>query len=88
MNEILNQITIEDFNEPFDEIATLIGVDNTIKIIRYVGGSTIYVPNLKFIIAEKRKNNIRQEFNGYNISELSKKYNLSTRWIREVLKSK
>lgn len=68
----------------YREIAEQIGVGNFIKLSELIGGATIYIPKSESFLRPVRDSRIKQEFNGYNHTELAKKYNLSERWIREI----
>lgn len=68
----------------YREIADGIGIDNFIKLTGLVGGTTFYIPKTESFLRPVRDLRIKAEFNGYNHSELAKKYNLSERWIRAI----
>lgn len=81
----INELTPEMIPEGiYRDIAEEIGVVNFIKLAELVGGSTFYIPKSESFFRPVRDLRIKQEFNGYNHSELAKKYNLSERWIREI----
>jgi len=85
--EWLKNIKIEDLREPYTEIAEVIGVENTLKLVKILGGSERYFPKLDGLLKEKRDEAIREDFNGYNYRELARKYGLSERQIREICSS-
>ncbi|MGN0710512.1 MAG: Mor transcription activator family protein [Anaerovoracaceae bacterium] len=66
------------------EIAEEIGCVNLIKLLDIVNGDTVYLQRADNILRPVRDKHIREEFNGYNRSELAKKYNLSERYMREL----
>lgn len=81
----INELTPEMIPEGiYRDIAEEIGVVNFIKLAELLGGSTFYIPKAESFLRPVRDNRIKQDFNGYNHSELAKKYNLSERWIREI----
>jgi len=81
----IKDLTVDMIPEgPYRDIADTIGVANFIKLAEFVGGSTIYIPKADSFLRPARDLNIKKEFNGYNHSDLAKKYNLSERWIREI----
>ena len=43
-DSMLEEVTIKDIPESFRDIAEVIGIDAYKKLVRYVGGSTVYVP--------------------------------------------
>lgn len=66
------------------EIAEEIGCINLIKLLDIVNGDTVYLQRADNILRPVRDKRIKAEFNGYNRSELAKKYNLSERYMREL----
>ncbi|WP_032122029.1 Mor transcription activator family protein [Clostridium amazonitimonense] len=85
MDGWIKDLTVDMIPEgPYRDIADTIGVVNFIKLAEFVGGSTIYIPKADSFLRPARDLNIKKEFNGYNHSDLAKKYNLSERWIREI----
>ena len=52
------------------------------KICKTYGGVSIYVPK----VSPNAKEQIVQEFNGYNAAFLAHKYNLSENTIREIIR--
>ncbi len=92
MNEwietIISEITIEDLPESYREVALAIGVENAVKLSSVVGGLGYYFPQLEGILRKKRDECIRREFNGTNHRELAKRYNLTERWVREIVEEK
>lgn len=89
MNELknedwLNNIDIEDLDDPYYEIANKLGLEVAMKIAKMFQGSQIYFPKLEKTCSPKRKELIKTEFNGYNFKELAQKYGYSERWIREI----
>jgi len=70
------------------KIAEQIGIDNLLKLSVLVGGSTFYLPQKERLLRPLRDIKIREEYNGYNTAELSRKYGVSQRWVREIVNSK
>ena len=66
------------------DIAEEIGCVNLIKLLDIVNGDTIYLQRADNILRPVRDKRIKAEFNGYNRSELARKYNLSERYMREL----
>ena len=82
---LINELTPEMIPEGiYRDIAEQIGVEGFIKLAELIGGATIYIPKADSFLRPVRDLRIKQEFNGYNHTELAKKYNLSERWIREI----
>ncbi|MFT9496360.1 Mor transcription activator family protein [Anaerosolibacter sp.] len=80
----LKDISLDDLEGPYHEIALKMGVEAALKIAELFQGSQVYFPRMESSCGEKRKELILQEFNGYNYRELAQKYGFSERWIREI----
>jgi len=70
----------------YREIATEIGVDNFLKLSRLLGGATVYIPQQERVLRSLRNQKIREEYNGCNAMELSRKYRISKRWLYQIVK--
>ncbi|RXS92953.1 Mor transcription activator family protein [Acinetobacter junii] len=68
------------------ELAYLIGFNNLKQICKYFNGDTIYIPKAQDYAQYLRDEKIRQDSQKLNPDQLSKKYNVSTRWIREIIR--
>jgi len=66
-------------------IAEEIGADNLLKLSDMIGGSNFYLPKKERILRPIRDKRIREEYTGYNSAELSRKYNISQRWVQEIV---
>lgn len=66
-------------------IAEEIGTDNLLKLAVLVGGSTFYMPQAESILRPLRDLKIREEYNGYNVADLSRKYGVSQRWVQRIV---
>jgi len=59
-----------------------------IELSKIFGGSIVYVPMIDTIAKEGRNKMIRAEFNGANVRQLARKYNMTNTTIRKILQSK
>jgi len=75
-DELLKCVDISDISETYQPVVSLIGLDNFLKLCRYAMGEKIYFPMQESVLRNTRKRLIVQEYNGYNLSELSHKYDL------------
>lgn len=66
-------------------IAKEIGIDNFLKLTDVIGGGTFYIPTRDKFTRVIRDIKIRQEFDGYNIPELAKRYSITETWVRQIL---
>lgn len=71
--------------EPYKSYIDVLGLDKFQKLIEKYGGRKIYIPKpgiLERIVTDYK---IRSEYNGKNISELSRRYDLTRRTIYKIL---
>jgi len=68
---------------PYDEIIGLEGFDAICAFSEIFGGTTIYVPYVRKIFAECLVEEAAKEYNGYNLTDLSKKYGFSVRGLKK-----
>lgn len=80
-------ITLDDLPIHSRPLAACIGVEKFLLLAENFGGEMIYIPSLKHIRAEMRNNDIRTDYytETPEIEELSRKYCLSTRHIRNIV---
>lgn len=55
------------------------------KLIEILGGSRVTFPDFKYLWRRERDRRIRNEFDGRNYQELAERYDLKTRWVREII---
>lgn len=85
MDELSKEMTLDMIQEGvWKQVAEAIGVDNLCRMLKIVGGATIYIPKLETVVRPVRDAHIKAEFNGYNYVELGLKYNVSERWVRQL----
>lgn len=74
--------------QAFACIAEVIGHDNAKRLSSQFGGERLYIPNLHHhFIAKRNKKIVTSYNNGTSVAELVKEYEISDRWIREILKT-
>lgn len=84
---MIEKITIKDIPTNNQDIAQLIGIENFKKLVKYIGGSSIYIPKEKNLTLNLRNQIIKQNFNG-DIKTLARKYQITQAQIRNILKEK
>ena len=89
LKDLLPNIKPEDLTAPYDSIAGIIGVENTLKLAEEFEGTTVYFRKITMqnIIREHLYKQIRTEFDGQNYQQLCKKYGFSQAWIRKIVTS-
>lgn len=81
-----DDIEISDLNEQHRELAEIIGVDNLLKLASHFGGTQIYIPQLDKLVKNVKYKAIIEEFDGFNIRQLSNKYNVSESTIYRLVR--
>jgi isopropylmalate/homocitrate/citramalate synthase len=79
-------ISASELPEPFKVLADLIGIDNTLILAGKLGGSNIYIPKINTLYRGVRDKKICDEFNGKNYASLAKKYGVTERRVRNIIK--
>lgn len=87
MNDI--RIISECRNETVIELIELIGVENTVAVVKYFSGTQIYIPKFKNLAKEHRDLEIYEDYrNGISYKALSAKYELTINAIRNIIAEK
>lgn len=81
------ELPLERFPEPYQTMAREIGIKNTLKLAQHFAGTGMYFPKLDETLTAFRNEKIKAEFNGANHKELARKYDLTERWVYEILKT-
>lgn len=79
-----NDIRPNDLPLIYQQLAMVIGFENVIKLGKEYGGEPVYLPKLDLCLAKVKKRKILEEFNGGNYGELSRKYKVTSSWVREI----
>lgn len=66
------------------EIGRIIGMEAALKLCAEYGGEDIYIPKLENVMDNSSAQIVR-EYNGYNVRELSRRYNLTERRIYQIV---
>lgn len=84
--KLLAKTKTEDLPEEMQTISDLIGIENLLKLSHYANGSRIYIPNPEMLLKRARYQQIKEEFDGSNLKELSMRWKMSAEHIRKILK--
>lgn len=84
---LLDEITLTDLDEKQRELAECIGMEAYKKLVSTYAGENICVRMPDRLTIALRNDRIRQDYNGYNIRYLSRKYGLHESTIRRILKN-
>lgn len=82
---LLDELTLDDLDEEQRELADCIGLEAYKKLVATYAGSVINVRMPDNLTIRQRNNRIRRQFNGYNFTELAKRYSLTERQIRNIV---
>lgn len=86
MNELPNMLKIDDLESEQLELAELIGLEAYIKLAEvYAGTSRLSIPPIRILTLPIRDSLIQREFDGNNIYQLAKKWELSDKYIRDIV---
>ena len=81
-------VQLDDVPWDLQERVNIIGMENFLKVCKFYGGRSLYVPLYKNLLIKERNRNIVKEYNGKNLDELRLKYNMSNTQLKRVMKSK
>lgn len=84
---MLEKVTMEDIPEVHKDLAEVLGLDAFKKLVRYVGGSSIYVPVEGCITRSRRNKILKETFKG-DYKQLAKTYRISEAHVRRILSEK
>ena len=79
------EIDDEDIPEITRTLVELIGYDETLRIIAYFGGQSLYVPKWERAFKALRDRRINREFDGFNHKQLARQYGVSESTIRLIV---
>ncbi|OQB15729.1 MAG: Mor transcription activator family protein [Firmicutes bacterium ADurb.Bin193] len=85
MDAILAEVTPQELPPPYSDIARAVNMETALRLAQLYQGTHLYFPKLDEVLRTKRNERIKKEFNGYNLKELAIKYNVTDRWIRELV---
>ena len=77
---------VERLPEIYQELVAVVGLEAALRLARYLGGTNQYFPKFERITLAERNRRIRAEFDGRNHAALARRYKVSTRQVREVLR--
>lgn len=80
-----NDIELGDLPFTYQQIARVIGIENSIKLGKELGGEQFYLPKLDICLSRVRERKIVEEFHGDNYRELGRKYGVTSFWVRKII---
>lgn len=80
------KIISECRNETVAELVDLIGVENTVIVVKYFNGNQVYIPKFRKLAKEYRDSEIYEDYkNGIGYKALSAKYKLKENTVRNIV---
>lgn len=89
MDDFLKSITIDQLDGDSLDLAEVIGMDAFLKLVAVYGGSNcLYVPRLLTLRTNARNQEMRKEYEaGATPKALARKYHLTERYVRDVVRN-
>lgn len=84
-NQLLDEITLDDLKQDQRDLAEITGLKVYRDLVRNFGGNQIRIYQAKTIIMPRRDQLIRSMYDGKNEKQLSLKFDLCDRVIREII---
>lgn len=78
-------LTWDDVPPGLSWLEGIISFDALLKIVDDAGGEMLYIPKRETLEQPYVRKAICQDFNGYNVKEISRKYNRTSRRVRGIL---
>lgn len=75
----------EYLNGAYSELASLLGIDSVLKIHASYKGQQVFFP-MDLFSKDFIKQQIVDEYDGYNVKQLAIKYGYTEKWIKKILK--
>ncbi len=88
MKDITEKLQYDDLEETHKKIAEIIGMENLIALADYFGGTHIYIPKKKMLLRQIRYKAIIEEFDGSNMKQLAKKYDVSEATVYRIIRQR
>lgn len=88
--ELLKMLTPDDLKGEQRELVDVLGsMEAYINLVAYYGGTgRLYIPQPDIIVIPIRDKLIRREYDGTNLTALARKWELTERYVQEIVKEK
>lgn len=83
----MDYIKIEDIPEEFIGLVNFMGIEKFIEFCNEYGGIAIYFPSKKTLLRNGRNREIIKRYNGKNIKDLARAFEISEVQVRNIIKS-
>lgn len=85
--EVIEKQEDKKFSKEMQELIEIIGKKNVSKLMYFYSNTMIYISSIYKIVSESRNRKILDEYNGKNHRELGKKYDMSARTIKQIVRN-
>jgi Mor family transcriptional regulator len=82
----MQQVRPEQLPEVYQEIVGVIGLEPTLHLAQVFAGNSVYFPKLDRALLQLRNRIIRAEFDGSNTRQLARRWGLSSRHVRHIVR--
>lgn len=86
--ELLDTLTLEDLEEQYRAIARAVGLDGLKELCSHFGGSSIYIPQQRKLVENRRERAIYREYDGSNIKQLAARYGVSEATVYNIVRDR
>ena len=83
----MDYITFDDIPEEFVGLANFMGIDKFIEFCNEYGGIAIYFQSKNTLLRNGRNREIIKMYNGKNIKDLTRVFEISEVQVRNIIKS-
>ena len=84
---MLDNLTINDLPEGVVDVVEVIGMDAFKSLVKFAGGSNLYIPNEASLVKGVRNRMIRDSFDG-DYRKVSRRFGISTAQVRNIVNYK
>ncbi len=85
----INKLTsIDQLRENQKELAEVLGIEAYKRLIKYYGGTPLYVQKADSVMKDARDIELNEKFDGGNYRELAIEYDLSEMTVRDIVAPK
>lgn len=86
--DLLEDLKLEDLEEQYRAIARAVGLDGLKKLCDHFGGSSIYIPQRRKLVENRRETAIYREYDGSNIKQLAARYGVSESTVYNIVRDR
>ena len=84
---MLDNLTINDLPDGVVDVVEVIGMDAFKSLVKFAGGSNLYIPNEASLVKSFRNKKIREVFDG-DYKVISRKFGISEAQVRNIVNYK